>query len=129
MKSFRLIYFLPINPANSQTVINLLIWLTDPQLNIFITMYAAIKWGKGCFFLFVQGNAGLEFATITVIVIITMHVTSNETTSVLPYFLQGWGWKLQPIQFEMGLTILCSKELRIQLLYTLWKLKHPSPAV
>ena len=56
-------------------------------------------------FFFLRGNAGLEFATITVTVIITMHVTSNETTSVLPYFLQGRGWKLQPIQFEMGLTI------------------------
>ena len=62
---------------------------------------------KGAFF-FLRGNAGLEIVTITVTeVIITMHVMSNETTGVLPFFLHGRGWKLQPIQFEIGLTILC----------------------
>jgi len=60
-------------------------------------------------FFFLRGNAGLEIATITVIVIITLHATSNETTGVLPFFLQGLDWILRPIQFENGSTYFVLK--------------------
>ena len=66
------------------------------------------KWDNGWFWFFFfckVRNAGLEIATITVIVVIPMHATSNGTTGVLSFFLPGLGWKLQPTQFEMGLTL------------------------
>ena len=49
-------------------------------------------------------------ATITVIVIITLNATSNETIGVLHFFLQGLDWILQPmIQFENGSTYFVLK--------------------